>query len=342
MSIDLAAMGATAYNWYYLKVDSKNRYHRITVFDKSQQMRREVKTVSTGPISLGNLALTLGRKLHSDEDSTGIVGYIKGFKLFKEMLASDQIVTNVAFQYLHPLGSPNLLIELQLDDADVNGGLFEQVNQFNFQVKGHSVVPERDLSPPWDCFYQAPQDYLELYRFSGPNTQLENITLTNYVDSKDPNGSYQLTVKMWLYREDLASQMGEVTMTPSGAIEGRPPNIFNSSDYDEVLFDHEGIMTMKFAQDSNDYLSIYHFNDDSPSKTLKVKIPRGQWIWLQAEHSENYFSAYIQDMNQRIISKQTQVIKHASRPNFYTAAKSVNIAPNFYGYIRGIQYFRNL
>jgi hypothetical protein len=47
-------------------------------------------------------------------------------------------------------------------------------------------------------------------------------------------------------------------------------------------------------------------------------------------------------MNQRIISKQTQVITHASRPNYYTAAKSVNIAPNFYGYIRGIQYFRNL
>jgi hypothetical protein len=59
---------------------------------------------------------------------------------------------------------------------------------------------------------------------------------------------------MWLYREDLASQMGEVTMTPGGAIEGRPPSIFDSSDYDEVLFDHEGIMTMKFAQDSNDYL----------------------------------------------------------------------------------------
>ena len=82
-------------------------------------------------------------------------------------------------------------------------------------------------------------------------------------------------------------------MIPGGAIERRPPNIFSSSIYDKD-FDHEGIMMTKFVQDSNDLLQIYHFNYQLPFKTLKVKIPQGQWIWLKAEDNENYFSTYYQ------------------------------------------------
>ena len=64
--------------------------------------------------------------------SEGFVGCIKGFKLFKEMLVSYKIAKNVTFQYLHSLENPTMLIELYLDDSDVNGELFEQVNQINF------------------------------------------------------------------------------------------------------------------------------------------------------------------------------------------------------------------
>ena len=99
-------------------------------------------------------------------------------------------------------------------------------------------------------------------------------------------------------------------------------------------------MTLKFRQESNDYLTIYHFND--PTKELKIKVPRGQWVWLVAEHSEDYFSAYIQDMNRRIMSKQTEVVFHKSNPNYRTNSKYVHIAPNFFGYIKGIKYFKNL
>jgi len=111
-------------------------------------------------------------------------------------------------------------------------------------------------------------------------------------------------------------------------------------DGDEVLFHHDEIMTMAFKKESSDYLTIHHFDD--PSVSIQVKFPRGQWVWLQAEHSENYFSAFIEDMNKRVISKESSLVRHPSAPNYKTNAKYAHIAPNFFGYIKAIQYFKNL
>ena len=47
-------------------------------------------------------------------------------------------------------------------------------------------------------------------------------------------------------------------------------------------------------------------------------------------------------MNQRTYSKENTFVNHKSRPNYKTNSKYVNVAPNFYGYIRGIQYYNNL
>ena len=103
---------------------------------------------------------------------------------------------------------------------------------------------------------------------------------------------------------------------------------------------HDGIMNFVFFKNSSDFLTIFHFDD--PSVQIKVKFPRGQWVWLNAEHSENYFSAFIEDMDKRVISKSSTLIRHNSAPNFSTNAKYVHIAPNYYGYILGLQYFKNL
>lgn len=73
-----------------------------------------------------------------------------------------------------------------------------------------------------------------------------------------------------------------------------------------------------------------------------MKVPRGRWVWLVVEHSEYYFSARIEDMDKRLISHESNLVSHKTTPNFKTNSKYANIAPNFFGYIRGIQYYRNL
>jgi len=93
-------------------------------------------------------------------------------------------------------------------------------------------------------------------------------------------------------------------------------------------------MTLAFFKKSNDFLTIYHFDD--PTIKIEVKFPRGQWVWLQAEHNENYFSCFIEDKHKRVISRESTQIKHRSAPNYLTNSKYVLIAPNFYGYIKGI------
>ena len=65
-------------------------------------------------------------------------------------------------------------------------------------------------------------------------------------------------------------------------------------------------------------------------------MPRGRWVWLVVEHSEDYFSARIEDMDKRLISHESNLIPHKTTPNFKTNSKYANIAPNFFGYIRGI------
>lgn len=234
---------------------------------------------------------------------------------------------NAAFQYLHPAGNPELLLELTLDDIKNTSGRFEQVNQAVFEfIKASGafeprVSQEEDLSPCWDCFHQDPRDFRNFFRFQGPNTQLENITLTNYRDSDDKSGSYQTTLKMWLYREKLTSTQGEVVMLEDGSVKGRKDEHTNIHGADEVLFKHDDIMTLAFFGNSSEYLTIYQLND--PSTSIQVKVPRGQWVWLTTEHSEDYFSAFIEDMDRRVISKSTNLVRHKSAPNFSTSAKYV-------------------
>ena len=76
---------------------------------------------------------------------------------------------------------------------------------------------------------------------------MEKIELSpqNYKDTSDKSGSYQLTLKMWIYRQHLSSTLGEVSMK-EGAVQGRPQNLNNASSYDEVLFQHDSIMTLEF------------------------------------------------------------------------------------------------
>lgn len=129
-------------------------------------------------------------------------------------------------------------------------------------------------------------------------------------------------------------------MLEDGSVRGRKDENSGVFGADEVIFKHDDIMTLAFFGNSSEFLTIYQLND--PSTRIQVKVPRGQWVWLTTEHSENYFSAFIEDMDRRVISKSTNLVGHKSAPNFRTSAKYVQIAPNFYGYILGLQYYKNL
>ena len=67
----------------------------MVIFDKSLKMRKEVKRASSGPISMGNMNLSLG--MAPARKDGGFVGYIKGFKFFKARLETDQQAKNIAF-----------------------------------------------------------------------------------------------------------------------------------------------------------------------------------------------------------------------------------------------------
>lgn len=45
---------------------------------------------------------------------------------------------NIAFQYLHPMGDFDLVMELPLNNNQSYSGIFEQVNQFNFEIFRHN------------------------------------------------------------------------------------------------------------------------------------------------------------------------------------------------------------
>ena len=91
-----------------------------------------------------------------------------------------------------------------------------------------------------------------MLRFQGKG-ELEPLTLNNYFDFSSQSGSYQTTLKMWVYREHLSSTDGNVYLKPDGSIFGRE---------DEILFKHQDIMTLAFWKNSSNFLSVYHFNDE--------------------------------------------------------------------------------
>ena len=98
---------------------------------------------------------------------------------------------------------------------------------------------------------------------------------------------------MWIYREHLSSTQGEVYLDQTGAIHGRYQNPSDPNASDEVLFQHDGLLTLKFNRTHNDYLRVYTLNDQTDEQVIQVKVPRGEWIWIQAEHSENYFGVQV-------------------------------------------------
>ena len=66
---------------------------------------------------------------------------------------------------------------------------------------------------------------------------------------------------MWIYREHLSSTKGEITILDDGQVSGRTENPNEPNSWDEVLFEHDGIMTLAFWKNSSDLLSVYNFND---------------------------------------------------------------------------------
>ena len=126
-----------------------------------------------------------------------------------------------------------MLMELPLDDKEPYSGLFEQVNQFNFEVikqgsgtAGGGLSQAPDDSPNWNCFYQVSRDFEELLRFQGEDTYFEELTLQNAEATNGENGSALTTLRTWIYREHLSSTKGAVCMQGDGSIKGRPLNRF--------------------------------------------------------------------------------------------------------------------
>jgi len=50
----------------------------------------------------------------------------------------------------------------------------------------------------------------------------------------------------------------------------------------------------------------------------------------------------VQGQNGKVLSSGSSLVYHDQRPNYKTNGASVSVAPNFYGYIKGIKYFRSV
>jgi hypothetical protein len=78
---------------------------------------------------------------------------------------------------------------------------------------------------------------------------------------------------MWIFREPIAFSKGETILYKNGTIYRKSVNSNDPSTWDEVLFDHQGILTMTFFKNSNNFLTIYSFG--FTVRNLTVSIPRG-------------------------------------------------------------------
>ena len=88
-------------------------------------------------------------------------------------------------------------------------------------------------------------------RFEGKG-EIKPFRLVNYFAIQGRRGSYQTTLKMWIYREHLSSTMGKVYFKPDGEMVGRE---------DEILFNHQDLMKIVFFKDSSNFLSVYCGDD---------------------------------------------------------------------------------
>jgi len=284
----------------------------------------------------------------SGDQATAFKGSLKHITFFQEQFLDERKIKNAAFQYLYPASNTNMLLEVLLTDNDPVSGLVEQVNHFTFDVfgnetsKGQALFQYLDESPNWTCFYQDERDVNSLQRFQGINTNLNYITLNSqsYKDSSDSSGSYRTKMKMWIYRSSLDSTRGEARLLPNGTLYRKDQNQNDPNYFNEIVFEHKGIVKMQFEKESSDFLSITNFEDNSDNRKIKVEIPRGQWIWINCAHTQDYFAVYVKDYFGKVLHASSRQVRHAKTPNYKTS-NQVRIANNFYGYIKGIKYYKD-
>lgn len=99
-------------------------------------------------------------------------------------------------------------------------------------------------------------------------------------------------------------------------------------------------MKLEFKKESNDFLTVSNFDDYSDERIAKVLVPRGQWIWISCVHQENYFSVFVRDYFGKVLHSHTKQIQHASAPNYKTS-RNIAIANNYYGYIKGMKFWKD-
>lgn len=142
---------------------------------------------------------------------------------------------------------------------------------------------------------------------------------------------------MWFYREPLVNTKGEAKVNADGSLSRNDFANSESADHDEILFDHEGVLRLTFKRASTKFLTVTDLGDTT--KEIQIEVPRGQWIYLHAEHTENDFTLYVRTYSGRVLRAYSKRVEHANKPNYKTSAR-VKLASNFYGYVRGVKHFK--
>ena len=108
-------------------------------------------------------------------------------------------------------------------------------------------------------------------------------------------------------------------MNADGSISRNDFENLQTSDHDEVLFDHDGVMKVVFKAASSNFLSMIHLNDES--KEVKIEVPRGQWVYLHAEHTENDFAFYIRLYSGQVLRASSKRTEYTNKPNYKTSSR---------------------
>ena len=124
---------------------------------------------------------------------------------------------------------------------------------------------------------------------------------------------------MWVYRQGLDSALGEAYMNGDGSVHRDDQNEADPNYANEVLFEHEGIVKLEFAKESNDYLTVTNFDDYAEARVVKVRIPRAHWVWISCAHREDYYSVYVRDYRGRVLHSASKRVAHSQTPNHRTS-----------------------
>ena len=82
--------------------------------------------VSQYPISIANSQIYLGlgssltreQTLREGKNEFGFNGFLKHVTIFSKQFSNDQDMKNIAFQYLHPMGDFDLVMEIPLNNNE--------------------------------------------------------------------------------------------------------------------------------------------------------------------------------------------------------------------------------